>query len=535
MEEIVWRLDMAILQAMNNEGKNDPQNVAMDAWPKNLISVGATHHQDTLDPSDDWWCEHDCATLHAGDQPGCEADPYCQWVIAACFDNFSCGNIGPAEDGRIKPDLVYWYDFIYTTTTDPATGDDGYTATFGGTSAATPEAAGVLGLILEMWADTSGDGMNPWGHSPGGSSPFEKQPHAATLKALLINSAVQYPFSGTDHDMTRMHQGWGRPNARSALERAARSLVVDEEVALQTAEKEVWTVEVAPGEDEFKATLVYLDPPKTLATGGKELINDLDLRVVSPPDGEGNVTVYCGNSGLDAGTESSAAWFGPGPPDLTPDCDDPEISSSRDDLNNVENVFVQEDVPGEGIPDGLWTVEVKAYEVNTDGNPNAACRDIDIDPNNPEAGRAECESAGCQWDGVRGVCGDFTFDVVFGLVVTGAEIPAPGVSDGLMMTREEDGSLTLTWGADCGGGSTYGIYRGDLDTGYDSITPEPGMCAVADTTATVPAGAGTADFFLVVPNDGSSEGSYGTNSERDRRPPAASPCHPQHAVHDCAP
>ena len=124
------------------------------------------------------------------------------------------------------------------------------------------------------------------------------------------------------------------------------------------------------------------------------MINDLDLRVVSPPDGEGNVTVYCGNSGLDAATESAALWVGPGPPDAAPDCDDPAISSSRDDLNNVENVFVQEDVPGEGIPPGMWTVEVKAYEVHTDGNPSPSCREIDIDPSDPEAGRAACESAG---------------------------------------------------------------------------------------------------------------------------------------------
>ena len=75
---------------------------------------------------------------------------------------------------------------------------------------------------------------------------------------------------------------------------------------------------------------------------------------------------------------------------------------------------------------------------------------------------AKCEAAGCQWDGTRGVCGDLTFDVVFGLVVTGAVVPAPGESSGLVMSKEGYGSLTLTWDADCGGGTTYGIYRGDV-------------------------------------------------------------------------
>jgi hypothetical protein len=535
LEEIIWRLDMAILQAIGNDGRYNPQACTQETFSKNVIAVGATHHHDTADPSDDWWCAHDCATLHAGNQQGCADDVYCYWVVGSCWDAWTdCANIGPTADGRIKPDLAYWYDNIYTTTTDPDTGDDGYQDDFWGTSGSTPQVAGVLGLILEMWADTSDGGVNPWGHSPAGSSPFEKQPHAATLKALLINSAHQYPFSGAAHDLTRMHQGWGRPNARSALERAARSLVVDEEISLQAGEKQIWTVDVAPGEEELRATLSYLDPPKTLSTGGKELINDLDLRVVSPPDVEGNVTVYCGNAGLDAETVSAVLWTGPGPASATPDCDDPAISSHRDSLNNVENVFVHENSPGEGIASGTWTVEIKAYEVNTDGNPNLSCREIDLDPDDPEAGRAACEAAGCQWDGTRGICGDFTFDVVFGLVVTGAEVPMPGESNGLVMSKEEDGSLTLTWDPDCGGGTTYGIYRGDLNAGYDSVAPEPGMCAVSGSAATLPAGTGSADFFLVVPNDGATEGSYGTDSEDVRRTPADSPCHVQGGIHNCA-
>ena len=31
--------------------------------------------------------------------------------------------------------------------------------------------------------------------------------------SLLINNAVQYDFTGSDHDLTRVHQGWGRPAA----------------------------------------------------------------------------------------------------------------------------------------------------------------------------------------------------------------------------------------------------------------------------------------------------------------------------------
>src|SRR6266508_5514914 len=49
---------------------------------------------------------------------------------------------------------------------------------------------------------------------------FASRPHASTAKALLINSANQYPFVGTTADLTRVHQGWGTVSVRSLFERA---------------------------------------------------------------------------------------------------------------------------------------------------------------------------------------------------------------------------------------------------------------------------------------------------------------------------
>ncbi|UCF68513.1 MAG: S8 family serine peptidase, partial [Acidobacteriota bacterium] len=531
LDEIVWRLDMAIVQSAGNSGDSPLPNLRVDAEAKNVISIGGTHHEDTLDLADDWWCgaEIDCSA-HAGDQAACDADPNCRWLFGSCFDNWICASCGPTTDDRIKPDLGYWVHGIFTTDIN-----NGYTTKFYGTSAAAPMAAGALGLLLEMWADTSNDGLNPWGHSPAGSSVFDKQPHAATMKALLINSAEQYQFSGVDHDLTRMHQGWGRPNVQNAKQRAARSLVVDEEHALEEGNEHSWRLEVEPGEKELKVTLVYLDPPKTLASGGKQLLNDLDLKVVSPEDVGGDVTVYCGNYRLTEGMSSVAAWTGPGPAESAPDCDDPALSSSRDALNNVENVYVREASPGSGVTAGSWLIEVKAYAVNVDQNALAACKEIDLDPMNPSAGQAACEAAGCEWDGTHGLCGDLTDDVVFGLVVTGAAEGVPGVSNGLTITRAGEDSLHLSWNPDCGNGAAYGVYRGDLLVGYSSMAPEPGQCDVSTTSATIPLGPGTADFFLVVPNTGSAEGSYGRDSAPARRPQASAACYPQEQIHHCAP
>ena len=75
-------LDIAITQSQSNNGNRSSRP---QAWAKNVISVGGVKHYDTLDTSDDAW---------AGG-----------------------ASIGPAFDGRIKPDVSYWYDYIYTTTT----------------------------------------------------------------------------------------------------------------------------------------------------------------------------------------------------------------------------------------------------------------------------------------------------------------------------------------------------------------------------------------------------------------------------------
>jgi serine protease AprX len=291
MDDIIWRLDIAITQSQSNTGN---QNSRPQAWAKNILSIGGIRHQNTLSPSDDSWT--------AG------------------------ASIGPAADGRIKPDLHYWYDSIFTTTTGNT-----YTSGFGGTSAATPEVAGVLGLFVQMWSD------NLWGTNPQGTTVFERQPHASTIKALLINNAQQYPFSGTGHDLTRTHQGWGRPSARIARERAPGSLVVDAATPLQLNQTASYQFSVPSGAGDLKVTLVYPDPPGT-TSATLHRINDLSLKVTSPGG-----TVYHGNVGLGAGNWSTAG-------------------GSPNTIDTVENVFVQS--PAQGT----WTIEVRAAEVNQDAH-----------------------------------------------------------------------------------------------------------------------------------------------------------------------
>lgn len=291
MDDIIWRLDIAIAQSQSNAGT---QQSRPQAWSKNIISVGGIYHKGTASTADDAW------------QGG--------------------ASIGPAADGRLKPDVSYWYDGIYTTTTG-----NGYTTGFGGTSAATPEVAGVLGLIVQQWSD------NVWGTNPQGTTVFERQPHASTIKALLVNSSQQYPFTGTTSDLTRTHQGWGRPSVRVARERAANSLVVNEGTPLQLNQAATYDLAVASGTADLKVTMVYPDPPGTTSST-LHRINDLNLKVTSPSG-----TIYWGNNGLAAGNWSTSG-------------------GSANTKDTVENVFVQNPQAG------TWSIEVRAAEVNQDAH-----------------------------------------------------------------------------------------------------------------------------------------------------------------------
>jgi len=298
---------ISICQSQSNAGStfSRPQ-----AWAKNVISVGGIVHHDTTTMSDD------------------------QWAGGA--------SIGPAADGRIKPDVASFYDAVLCA---DQVGSAGYSTTnynnnFGGTSAATPIVAGHLALIYQMWH------QGLFGNPTPGASVFENAPYNTTAKALLINSATQWTFSGTGHDLTRTHQGWGHPDLQRLSEAAVRMLIVDEADVLTELQSKDYTLEVLPGEPELRATMVYRDPPGTTSSS-QHRINDLDLTVTSPSS-----VIYHGNVGLSSGNFSV-----PG--------------GSANTKDTVENVFV-------ASPEaGLWTVSVSAKEVNQDNHLETGGVDVD--------------------------------------------------------------------------------------------------------------------------------------------------------------
>jgi hypothetical protein len=293
MDTIIFDLDISILQSQSNWGSTQSRP---QAWAKNIIAVGGFEHHNTLTRADDCWCGQ--------------------------------ASIGPASDGRIKPDLTNFYDFSLTA----SNGSNTATTEFGGTSNATPSTAGALGLMYEMWAD----GL--FGNAVGGGSVFAERPHAATAKALAINTAYQYNWlgGGPNGDMTRFRQGWGMINVQTLYDARSNMFVVDESDVITQGQTAAYAADVAAGTGALKVTMVYRDPAGNPASA-LHRVNDLTLRVVAP-DG---VTVYWGNNGATAGLTT--------PP-----------GGAADVRNTVENVFIDSPAAGE------WTIEVQGNSITAD-------------------------------------------------------------------------------------------------------------------------------------------------------------------------
>jgi serine protease AprX len=303
-DSALFDFDVLHCQSQSNAGD---QMSRPQAWAKNIVSGGGVYHQDTLIKTDDQW-------------------------------NYGA-SIGPATDGRIKPDLCSFYDWIYTTT---GPGTTAYTDNFGGTSGATPIIAGHFGLFYQMWSDgIFGNDVDPDG------TVFENRPHMTTAKAMMINTAEQYPFNGTSEDLTRMHQGWGMPSLKNMYDLRDNFYIIDETDVLNPFEVATHMVAVESGSPYLKVTMTYADPAGNPGVPTQHRINDLTLKVTSPSN-----IVYWGNYGLKTGVWSQ--------PDGTADTKD-----------TVECVFVQNPEAG------TWSVQVSADELIQDAHVETP--DLDAD------------------------------------------------------------------------------------------------------------------------------------------------------------
>jgi hypothetical protein len=173
---------------------------------------------------------------------------------------------GPTDDGRIKPDLVGIGTNIISTTN---TSNSAY-ATLSGTSMATPQVAGSLLLIQQLY-----NRLN--------KGAFMR---AATLKGLAIHTALDLGNVGPDYK-----SGWGLLNAAKAAEVIQNKNNAHRIIEGTLTNGVTQTIPfIASGKGELEVTLSWTDPKGTvlnisasnLNNRSPRLVNDLDIKIQSP-------------------------------------------------------------------------------------------------------------------------------------------------------------------------------------------------------------------------------------------------------------
>ena len=106
-----------------------------------------------------------------------------------------------------------------------------------------------------------------------------------------------------------------------------------------------------------------------------------------------------------------------------------------------------------------------------------------------------------------------------------AAVPDGASTPGVMLTLEKGPSnIIFRWGASCRAADTrYALYEGTLGSWTSHV---PLTCNVFGTAVGRVPGAGDR-YYLVVPSDGTIEGSYGVDGNGNERPAGATACHPQ--------
>ncbi len=143
------------------------------------------------------------------------------------------------------------------------------------------------------------------------------------------------------------------------------------------------------------------------------------------------------------------------------------------------------------------------------------------------AGTTQCELADGSSDGYINVAGS-----------NGS--PAGEVPDGsdptdnpLRVSREPNGDITLSWDPSCLATDTdYAVYEGELGSLTSRV---PVLCSTGGATTATFTPSFPSCFYLIVPTNGESDGSAGTNSAGLERPLGAEDCGRPQVIGECPP
>lgn len=191
-------------------------------------------------------------------------------------------SIGPATDGRIKPDMC-------------AVGP-------GGTSFASPGVVGVMSILMEAYKDINNGAV----------------PNASLLKAIMQNTAEDLGNPGPDFKF-----GYGRINARRSYNTLSEGRIITGSVSNNNSRNHIINVPV--NTEEVRIMLYWADYEGTPGAA-IALVNNLDLKVSDPI------------------AQNFLPWvLDPTPNPVNLDAD---ALRKVDTLNNMEQVTISNPIPG---------------------------------------------------------------------------------------------------------------------------------------------------------------------------------------------
>lgn len=291
-------------------------------------------------------------------------------------------SLGPAHDGRIKPDVVAPGTNICSTSESGS-----YYGGMTGTSAAAAAVSGSLATLLQRYAN---------GYHV--SDLNERAPLPSTLRAVMIHTADDIKvdnadpawFSNADGPVKPTPgpdfvTGWGLVNVEKAHQIIANNSLWEHKVSAQCETRIYY---FTGRTDPIRVTLAWDDPPyggPALPRTDRKLVNDLDLILIDPNGGIhyswklDQTIVDLGNGGVpipdDAQScstpihqENISRQFLP-TNDPEHHNDDttggiPSAVRGRDHLNNVEVVDVDVNASTPAIP-GIWQAKVTVFRIDS--------------------------------------------------------------------------------------------------------------------------------------------------------------------------
>jgi subtilisin family serine protease len=245
----------------DGNGTINLRSVTPPATAKNCITVGACENlrpELNAETYGRWW-PRDYPKNPVHDDPMAD-DP----DQVAAFSSR-----GPTRDGRVKPDVVAPGTFILSTRSSAIAENNvgwrgfpesGHYFFMGGTSMATPLAAGASALVRNYLRKRV----------------KLARPSAALIKATLIAGAERLPSKAPAGTLADNHQGYGRIDLDAVL--TSRSVFRDVSRGLRTGQSDSLSIRVSAKTKRLRVTLAYSDFP------GPALVNDLNL-ILTAPDG----------------------------------------------------------------------------------------------------------------------------------------------------------------------------------------------------------------------------------------------------------